>query len=315
MDVFLALSRVGEVAHVRRLRALGVDDRGIYRAVESGRIRRLRPGWYASPLADVDQCRAVLSGARIGCVSALNRLGIWSGRDRALHLHYEPSAIVRQPPSGLFAGPQAVAHPFATRRARPRLTESHLSTVRHWTRERLPEGAFDWIVSAQMAAAEALVCQDEETGEAIIDSLLHEKLMPRRSLAGFLQSVPVLHRPAIDVHTGIPQSGVESTFLRRAQRAGFEVTPQYRHPLGGNYDGIINGCVLYEIDGFEFHSSAETFYDDRDRSLRSQAIGLPVIRPSARHVLDDWPMVLTAIEHAVADAEDLLRFRGRPRAG
>ena len=116
----------------------------------------------------------------------------------------------------------------------------------------------------------------------------------------------------VDGFTGRPESGVESLFVRRTAAAGFTVESQVDLAGFGRYDGVINGCVLFEIDGHAFHSGFDRFFADRDRTLVGQAFGVPVVRPSARHVLEDWPMVLAAVVRSVEDAELVRRARRLP---
>ena len=105
---------------------------------------------------------------------------------------------------------------------------------------------------------------------------------------------------------------MESLFVRRMSRAGFHVEPQVDLAGFGRYDGLIDGCVLFEIDGRGFHSGSAEFFNDRDRTLIGQAFGVPVVRPSARHVIEDWPTTFAAVARTVADAKIVRRDRRLP---
>ena len=89
--------------------------------------------------------------------------------------------------------------------------------------------------------------------------------------------------------------------------AGFRVESQVDLAGFGRYDGVINGCVLFEVDGRGSIREPIEFFADRDRTLIGQAFGVPVVRPSARHVLEDWPMMLAAVVRTVEDAEIVRR--------
>jgi hypothetical protein len=93
---------------------------------------------------------------------------------------------------------------------------------------------------------------------------------------------------------------------------GFHIEPQVDLAGFGRYDGIIDGCVLFEVDGRGFHSGSDEFFADRDRTLIGQVFGIPVVRPSARHVLEHWPMTLAAVARTVEDAKIVRRHRGLP---
>ena len=153
---------------------------------------------------------------------------------------------------------------------------------------------------------------DAEHASAAIDSALHERVLTRRQVDEILASQPEGSAALVDGFTGRPESGVESLFVRRTAAAGFRVESQVDLAGFGRYDGVIDGCVLFEVDGRTFHSGSDRFFADRDRTLVGQAFGVPVVRPSARHVLEDWPMVLAAVLRSVDDAELVRRARRLP---
>jgi very-short-patch-repair endonuclease len=154
-----------------------------------------------------------------------------------------------------------------------------------------------------------------EHASAAIDSVLHEGVLTRRSVDAVLASLPNGATALVDRFTGTPESGVESLFIRRMSAAGFHIASQFQLAGFGRFDGIIDGCVLFEIDGRSFHSGTDEFFADRDRTLVGQAFGVPVVRPSARHVLEDWPTTLAAVARTVADAKIVRRHRGLPPIG
>lgn len=325
----VVLARAGNVAHVRTLRRAGVTDAQIRRATADGRIQRVRPGWYASGLADIDQWCAVLMRSRIGCVSALARFGVWSGFSRELHLHVPRSAshLDERPPGPTRGSSIGVWHPQTSERRREHRFVPLSSTakakananakqqqmpIRHWCIERRSDAALDWIVSPHTALAQAIRCQDGENGAAIIDSVLHERVLGRQEVRSIVRSLPRRTHDRIDAYTGHPESGAESLFIRRLVDEGFDVLPQFHLEPHGRYDGVINGCVLFEVDGRGFHNSAEQFLDDRERTLVGQAFGIPVVRPSAKHVFEHWPSTLATVQRVVADAEIVRTARSLP---
>ncbi|MCD5347966.1 hypothetical protein [Agromyces sp. S2-1-8] len=307
------LHLLGEIARVRTLRELGETDASLRVALRAGAVVRPRRGWIASPTADRDQLRAIAVGGRIGCVSALRRLGIWSGVDESLHIAVPRSTPrVDRAPNVDDPGNSGVWHPVASERTRERGTVrlGRAGPVRlHYVRELDPGAGRDWVVSPKGALATALRCLPREHANAAIDSALHERVLTRRQIDDVLAALPGTCRDLVDEFTGIPESGVESLFVRRLARAGYLVEPQVGPAGLGRFDGLIDGCVLFEVDGREFHSGREEFYADRDRTLVSQSFGVPVVRPSAKHVLDDWPLVATTVERMVADAKVVLKAR------
>ncbi len=245
----------------------------------------------------------------------LARFGVWSGVDDALHLQVPRTASRLAPatPSPLVAN-AGVWHPSVAAEASHRIVRlvSDAAPRVHWAVEPAPGGALDWIVSPQAALACALRCLHAEHASAAIDSALHERVLTRPQVDEILAVQPHRSATLVDGFTGRPESGVESLFVRRTTAAGFMVESQVDVAGFGRYDGVINGCVLFEIDGHAFHSGADRFFTDRDRTLIGQAFGVPVVRPSARHVLEDWPMVLAAVVRSVDDAELVRRARRLP---
>jgi hypothetical protein len=153
---------------------------------------------------------------------------------------------------------------------------------------------------------------DVEHAMAAIDSALHERIVTRGEVDAMLSAIPFSGGNLVDRFTGVPESGVESLFVRRMAGAGFEVESQVDLAGFGRYDGVIDGCVLFEVDGRGFHSGSDEFFADRDRTLVGQSFGIPVVRPSARHMLKAWPATLAAVTRTVEDAKIVRRHRGMP---
>ena len=315
-DVLRELARLGHVARVATLLARGVSRAGLRTGLAAGLVLRPRHGWIVSPLADRDQLRAIAAGGRIGCVSALRRFGVWSGVDDTLHLQVHRTASRVHPsarsPAAESIGVWHPSVPSSRSRTRTVRLASDAAPRVHWAVERMPRAALDWITSPQSALACALRCLDAEHGSAAIDSALHEGVLTRRQVDEIVSSLPDRTTALVDEFTGRPESGVESLFVRRVTKAGFQVEPEVDLAGFGRYDGVINGCVLFEVDGRGFHSGAGEFFADRDRTLVGLAFGVPVIRPSARHVTEEWPLTLAAVTRTVADAEIVRRHRGLP---
>jgi very-short-patch-repair endonuclease len=312
-SVRFVMSLVGEVANIDTLRRYGLPDTAWRDAVRNGRLRRLRRGWYASPAADQDQCHAVRVHARIGCVSALARFGVWSGETSALHLQVARNAARLRPDAPrdeCEASP--VWHPkVPDRRRRDIRMSTRSSPVLHWRNDADPANALDWLVSARAAFTEGIRCLDAEHAQAVVDSVIAERVIGRREVDRIVAGMPRRSGLRVDEFCSLLESGVESLFVRRLLRAGYVVQPQFELAGHGRFDGLIEGCVLYEIDGWAHHRSRERFHGDRDRTLVAQSFGVPVVRVSAQHVLRDWPTVATAVARTVADARALRAVRLR----
>jgi very-short-patch-repair endonuclease len=317
-DVRFVMGLVGEVAHISTLRRFGLRDLALHAAVRDGRLRRVRRGWYASPAADHDQLRAVVVHARIGCVSALARFGVWAGESSSvLHLQVPRNAARLGPDARpRLCEVSPVWHPKVPERRRRTLRLSTSATpVLHWRRDGDPANALDWVVSVRAALTEAVRCLEPEHAQAAVDSAIAERALSTREAQRIVADAPQRAGLRVDEYSPRLESGAESLFVRRLLRAGFTVEPQLELAGTGRFDGLIEGCVLYEVDGWAHHRSRERFFGDRDRTLVAQSFGVPVIRVSAQHVLRDWPTVAAAVERTVADARALRADRPRGRLG
>ncbi|MGR0220692.1 hypothetical protein [Agromyces sp. ZXT2-6] len=314
-ELLSELARLGHVARERTLAADGIGPDQVARAVEQGTVFHPRNGWIATPSADREQLMAVAVGAPIGCVSGLRRLGVWAGDDDVLHLHAPPSSgHVDTRARATVGSAEGVWHPLTPSHRRSSGGAWGAASGRprvHWAADPAPKRAYDWVVSPEAALARAVRCLPEEHARAAVDSILHERVLTRSEVDAVLAGVPTA-RVLVDQYTGRLESGVESLFVRRIAAAGFSVVPQVRFAGFGRFDGLIDGVVLFEIDGRGYHSGADEFYRDRDRTLVGHAFGVPVLRPSARHILEDWPTVLAAVSRAVADAAIVRAARGLP---
>lgn len=148
MSVDQTLFRLGGVASRDALRAEGLGDAEIDRALRVGTILPVRRGWYALPGAD----RAVLAAVRVGgsltCVTLLRRSGVWVPRDDRLHVLIDPHR----------------------RRLAP--------AVVHWGSGGSP---VDTIAGA---LARLTRCHGAEAAIAATDSALHQRLVGRADLDG-----------------------------------------------------------------------------------------------------------------------------------
>lgn len=138
-------------------------------------------------------------------------------------------------------------------------------------------------------------CQSRVGVVATLDSALHRGLISEAELQQLRGSVPAVHRPTFDLVDGRAESGVESAarlgFLDA--RLPFEV--QVVVAEGLRVDFVIDGVVVVEVDGSEFHSGHEAFVADRERDAFLNALGYRVLHFTYAMVLFDWPSVLSTI--------------------
>lgn len=310
------MDRLGHAARRSTLFRLGISRLEIEAALASGFLQRPVRGWYLTGAADSDQRRAILVGARLGCVSALRRWGLWSGPSNQLHLHSATtSSRLRTGQAQTVLGLQPVLpHPNLPRRRAVELTDiwrcADGEPVIHWQAQTSDWGALDWIVSPVDALAQAVRCQTEEHAVACIDSALRHGVVSRHEWDQVLRTLPERLRPLSGKADARADSGNETIVRLRLRAAGFTIEPQAHLPGVGAVDMVVNDVVALEVDSEGFHSSAEQRRRDRTRTLLAQSFGMPSLRIGPEHLPPDgWTLALAAVHRQVADATALRQLR------
>ena len=205
---------------------------------------------------------------------------MWAPPDDRLHVRVAAEASrLRDPDTGL---------PF---RARPDI-------VVHWTGGRLHVSA-DPSVESVPAALVALARHHPLIHVvAAVDSALHLGLAFRSELEhAFLAAGPTLRR-ALEVADHRAESGTETVARIRLSDAGIDGVSQAefgRHRV----DLLIDGWLALEVDGREFHGSAEQSTRDYRRDAELTLRGLHVMHFSYAQVFHEWPTTLAAIRTAL----------------
>jgi very-short-patch-repair endonuclease len=280
--------------------------------VRAGAIRRAAQGVYVCRHADAPQLAAARLHARVDCVSALRRAGVWSGFDDRLHLHVGSHATgVRA--SGV---PVARAEPLSleqllSRRSGGGEHDAELRVAMHRGRLSYPAASAS-LVSPRDALLHSMRCLDDENVIAALESAVREGFITMAGLADVCARAPGRLGAAISEIELTSHSGYETIVRVRLRRAGFAVVAQGYIPGVGHQDLVVEDLVGIETDGQFWHNTSEQFRVDHDRDVRSAALGRGVIRLSESEIFLHWETSLLAIERAVADARDLRRFRGRP---
>ncbi|MGW9166486.1 type IV toxin-antitoxin system AbiEi family antitoxin domain-containing protein [Agromyces sp. NPDC055658] len=80
------MRRSDGVARMANLQAAGHSRHHLRRALEAGRIVRVRRGWVALPNADAHLVAAARAGVVITCVTRARQLGLWVLEDDGAHV-------------------------------------------------------------------------------------------------------------------------------------------------------------------------------------------------------------------------------------
>ena len=255
--------------------------------VRAGRLVRPRRGFYAVPDAPLELVRAVRVGGSATGPTALPLLGVWTAPDHRLHVRLPPHQGRRHHPD----------------RPGEELPEG-AAVCLHWSSRFSEEPtplSFAASVPLQTALEHALECSDPEYAVAAFDSALHLGLLLPSAFDRMRRDLPPRSRRVLAAVDGRAESGTESICRHRLRAGGLQVQPQFRVEGVGDVDLLVEGRLLIEVDGREFHTG-DRFERDRRRDAVLAARGYRVLRFSYRQVLYEWPMVERAIRAALRDA-------------
>lgn len=250
LEVFLQ-SRHG-AARFSTLTANGFRRAEIQRAVREGVVCRPSPGTYALPDAPAELLFAAANGVSLTCVSAAKVLGWWVvGEVSQMHVAADRAAKAEG----------AVVHRGPRTGHRLIATPTQIITA-----------AFRCLppVSA-LVLAECAVAKGQVSVRTLERSFTGPKDWRTRQL---LESI----RPRTS-------SPLEVCARFHLEAAGLSIEMEVVIPGVGRVDFVVEGRLLLEIDGYEFHSGREQYRTDRRRWNAATASGWKTLRITAEMVL------------------------------
>lgn len=256
----------GGIARTRDLKEQGIDGNLIARAVASGTLERLRPGWYATVGADESVKRAVRSGGALTCASAIAFHGGWDVTAGVLHVRRDHNRTMPLP-----AG----------------LKRCHALSSRF---EVAPAQAVDDLATALSAAWR---CLDREDLIVVCDSLVHRKICTVgdiRSAWGWVRGRE--DRLAL---IDAAESGTETMVRLRLRAKGVQLKPQVWLRKDTRVDFLVGERLVIEVDSREHHTGEERYQADRRRDLELRSMGYIVVRLTYQQVVHDWPATEQAL--------------------
>lgn len=275
------------------LRMRGRSSREIRRAVEQRVMQEVRRGHLAAPDAPVQVVRAVRLGGVATATTASRALGIWTPPDPP-----PGSRVVRgtRPPDRLHA---------AVRRSASRLRDpddaskplvSSSAVVLHWTDEPDLEGTGRTrIASVRLMLKHAFLSQPPERALAVLDSALHLRYLRVDDLPALARALPERLEPVVMAADPRAESGIETIVRFRLVALGLHVEIIVGLRGIGSVDLLVEGVLIIECDGREFHDDDEAFERDRTRDLNAAVSRYRTIRASWYKVLFEWDLVEAAV--------------------
>lgn len=276
------------------LLARGKSEREIRRAIEQGRLTLVRRGLLATPGTSNLLLRAARVGGVATSITAASAMGLWTPPDL--------------PPGQVRVRPHRPAHDrlhVAFRRTTTRLHDPDDGTlllrrtpavVLHRT---APE-TVDTAIGSGIAPAITMLehtfrSLPPEHALAVLDSALHHRFLRDTDLPALAARLPVRLRPIVLSADGRADSGIETIARYLLRLIGLQVTV---HPILdgiGEVDLLVEGRLIIELDGKEWHDQDEAFERDRHRDLIAATTRYRSLRFTWRKVLFEWPSVEAAV--------------------
>lgn len=242
MDPLDFLKSLGGVARVGALRREGYSARDV-RSLGTAGATQPRKGVWALPDADPEFRRAIIDDSLLTCASSASRYGLWL-KDRPGGLH------------------------LASRHRRSTCRPRH-GRLRFDQHPRLP------IASPEDTVIHALTCLAEVDAVAIAQSAIQQYGIPRELLESELTAKYFgTARRYLAKADGLSESVPEISARLLLESAGLMFGRQVQVPGVGRVDILIDGWLIVEVNGFQFHSSRAAWRKDMRRSNVAQAQGL-----------------------------------------
>jgi very-short-patch-repair endonuclease len=272
MDSLEFLKSLGGVARVGMLRREGYSERAVRNLASAGAYQP-RKGVWALPDADPELLQAIIDNSLLTCASSGSRYRLWL-KDRPGRLHL----VSKHHRSGHFA-----------RHGRLRFDPD----------EHLP------IASLEDTVNHGLTCLSEVDAIAMAQSAMRHHGVPRVVLesemtAKYFGSARKRLAKADGLSESVPEISARLLF----DSAGLKFRRQVRIDDVGRVDFLIEGWLIVEINGFQFHGSREAWRKDMSRSNIAQTQGYAVLSYPPEQIWNSPDVVLREIRAMLE--------RGRP---
>ncbi|GAA4746557.1 hypothetical protein GCM10025783_18200 [Amnibacterium soli] len=139
-----------------------------------------------------------------------------------------------------------------------------------------------------------------ERALAVLDSALHHRFLRAADLPALAARLPARLRGVVAAADGRADSGIETIARHLLGLIGLRVTVHPFIPGIGEVDLLVEGRLVVELDGKEWHDPEDAFERDRRRDLVAASTRYRTLRFTWRQVLFEWPAVEAAVLAALA---------------
>lgn len=271
----------------------GRSPRQIRRALQEQVVTQVRKGHFVTPGAAPDVVRAVRLGGVATATTGARALGLWTPPDPSPGVGAAPGSrapdrlhVALRRNAARLRDPDDAAAPF----------RSSSSVVLHWTDGTGLAGAGRTRVApVPLLLKHAFDSLPPEHALAVLDSALHHRHLREEDLPRLAAMLPERLRPVAMAADGRADSGIESIVRHRLRARGLRVEIIVGLRGIGTVDMLVEGCLVIECDGYEFHHDEAAFARDRKRDLNAARQRYRTLRLTWSAVLFDWPSVEEAV--------------------
>lgn len=269
LDAAHLLDQLG-IARGTRLKKYGLTRQQLAAEVNTGRIRRLRAGVFASHTVAADIVAAAAHGGTLTCEAALRHYDIWT--------------IAAEPVPHVWMGTDGRVHPH-----------DDCACVSHFFQGPTRFG----LASVEMALLHVFRCVGDEAFFASFESAWRKRRLPRAARARIRAELPASARWLVDFARADADSGLESLVRLRMHLLGIRLDCQVLIDGVGRVDFVIDGRLIVEVDGKENHASSERRHKDLVRDAAASRLGYETLRFDYAQIIYDWPAVQASILNAL----------------
>jgi very-short-patch-repair endonuclease len=263
------------------LRNAGWSKRRLRDSVADGRLIAVRRGHYAAASTPPDVIRAMRVGGPATAGTAAAAYGVWAPPDPPLSV-----AVAANAPR--LRDPDDAARPLGPE-----------ADVRVHRLAALPRASLvTGLLPVLLVLQHLLQTVPAPFAVASLDSALRLRRIRRDDLTVLAARIPAHLRPLVSAVDVRCESGIESVARYLLQSLGLRVEPQVTIDGVGRVDLLVEGRLIVELDGREYH--AGQFARDRARDATAAWQGYRTLRFTWAQVLMDWPSVQAAVLAALA---------------
>ncbi len=274
----------------------GKSPRDIRRAAEAAVLREVRKGHWSTAGSPPEVVRAARVGGVATATTAGRAMGLWTPPDPA----HGPVAFRSRPPDRLQVAVPNTAGRLKDPDDPSRPLGSRLDVVTHWVELATLAGTgIRRIAPPLMVLQHAFLSLPPERALTMLDSAIRLRFVRPRDVPALQASLPERLR-AVAGAWDRADSGTETIARYLLRRRGLRVEVLVVLDGLGEVDLLIEGRLIVELDGKEFHTADEAFDNDRRRDMVAAQQRYRTLRFTWYRVLFEWPEVEAAVLGALA---------------